>query len=212
MKKTDASPAPAKRVVKKAETASVPAPVVAPAPPAPAPKAVAETKKASPAPVVAPAPAPVEAVAEETTWQTELTAVKTQLTAVRDAAQAGLSALTRLEKRVNRELKEANRGRRRTAKPAEGEERKPSVFNTPIPVSDELASFLGKPKGTTISRADVTKAVSAYVKSHGLNNKHAINADAPLQKLLGVSSSDQLTIFNLQKYLNRHYIKPATNA
>jgi chromatin remodeling complex protein RSC6 len=49
--------------------------------------------------------------------------------------------------------------------------------------------------------------VNNYVKEKNLKNKHNITPDAALKKLLQVPETEQLTYFNLQKYLNRHYVK-----
>lgn len=212
-----ATPAKAtKRVAKKTEE---PVAVAAPAPVA----EVKETKKraakkadAAATPAAAPAPAPAAPVVateatEEVTWQQELKSAQEQLTAVRDAASAALKALGRLEKRVGRELKEARKSKRKAKKElAEGEVRQPSEFEKPRPISDELSSFLGMGKGAQMSRGDVTKAISAYVKSNGLGNGQKINPNAALRKLLGVSETEELTIFNMQRFLNRHYLKPQT--
>jgi len=48
----------------------------------------------------------------------------------------------------------------------------------------------------------------------GLKNKHDIKPDAALKKLLAIGEGEPLTYFNLQRYLNRHYIKavPAATA
>jgi upstream activation factor subunit UAF30 len=88
-----------------------------------------------------------------------------------------------------------------------------SIFERPTKVTDELCIFLGKPKETLMSRSEVTKAVNNYVKEKGLKNKHDIKPDAALKKLLLVGEGEPLTYFNLQRYLNRHYIKaPAAAA
>jgi upstream activation factor subunit UAF30 len=55
----------------------------------------------------------------------------------------------------------------------------------------------------------VTKAITTYVKEHNLKNKHDINPDAKLRALLSVKADEKLTYFNLQKYLNPHYLKKA---
>lgn len=219
-----ASAAPAKRVSKKTEAApAAPAPAATPAPAAapakvvrraasPAPSTASAPVAAAPAAVAQPVAAPAEAV-EETSWQVELESVQKQLTAIRDAASAALTALRRVEKRAAREIKDARKNRRRARREtAEGEERKPSIFEIPVPISDELSTFLGGGKNAQMSRSQVTKAVSAYIKQKGLNNKHQIKPDAALQKLLGVTDKDEVSIFTMQRYLNRHYIKPATKA
>lgn len=223
-----------KRVMKKADATATATPAAAPAKAVPAEsKAVvaevaapatekkARATKAAAAPAATPAPAaPVvaapattEATAEETTWQTELRSVQQQLVAVRDAANTALSALKSLERRVSRDLKEARKGKRKArAEPADGAPRPPSEFQKPKQISDELCAFLGLAKGTQLSRAEVTKSVNAYVKKNELNNGQNIKHNAALRALLGISETDELTIFNMQKFLNRHYIKPAATA
>lgn len=216
--------APAKKSSKKVAEPVAVAPVVVDATPAPsAPKKVAKKASApaseapavvapvvpTPAPVATPAPA-TEATTESTLAD-ELKAVQDQLTAIRDAANSALSALKRVGKRASQEIKEARKNRRRArAEPAEGEVRKPSNFEIPKPVSDELSIFLGGGKNNQMSRAQVNSLINKYVNEKGLRTKHDITPDAPLRKLLGVDESVKLTIFNIQQYLNKHYLKPAT--
>ena len=121
----------------------------------------------------------------------------------------------RLEKRVARLQKEADKRRRRSKKPVEGEEvkpRKPSIFELPTPLSDDLCGFLGVSKGSKESRSNVTKAITTYVKENNLKNKHNITPDQKLTFLLGVKDGEPLTYFNLQRYLNRHYVKAVVTA
>jgi len=201
----------APKKVEKKDAKVVTAPVVA----APASEAAASVpkkvvKKAdAAAPAVTAQPVAADAaVVEEKSWQEELKLVQDQLTAIRDAAATALAASKRLERRANRDVKEAKKGKRKPRAPlAEGEERKPSIFQIPVPVSDELSLFLGGGKGNQMSRSQVTKAISAYVKEHKLNDKHKVNPNAALRKLLGVKEGDELTIFNMQTYLQPHYIK-----
>ena len=89
--------------------------------------------------------------------------------------------------------------------PVSSEEKKESVFSRPNKITDEMCAFLGKPAGTLVSRSDVTRGVFDYVKKHGLNNKHAISPDAALRKLLRVTVDENLSLFNLQRYLKIHY-------
>jgi len=224
--KTASAPAPAAKKVTKKEAAApvaVAAPVVAAAPvEAAAPKKA--VKKAA-APAAAPAAAtvvvsstPVEAAAvapvaagPTTTLDEDLKAVTANLNTLRETASAMLAQVKKLEKRVHREIKDA-RKRKRRAPPADGTEAKPrqlSIFERPTEVTEELCLFLGKAKGTLMSRSEVTKAVNCYVKEKGLKNKHDIKPDAALKKLLAIGDAEPLTYFNLQRYLNRHYVKKA---
>jgi chromatin remodeling complex protein RSC6 len=232
-----AKSAPAKKVAKKEAAPAV----AAPAPVAAAPAAEAAPKKAAgrkaaekPAAAAAPATAstaapvvvastPVEQAAAAapavpaTTLDEDLKAVTAALNTLKETASTLLGQVKKLEKRVHREIKDARKRKRRskTEEGAEGEKkREPSVFERPTQVTDELNKFLGRPAGTLMSRSEVTKAVNNYVKEKGLKNKHDIKPDAALKKLLAIGDGDNLTYFNLQRYLNRHYIKatPAATA
>jgi len=216
-KKTVSKKADAKTVAPVA--AVVAAPVVEAA--APAKKAAAK-KAAAPvaaAPVVAaPVAATVEATAVEgadaavSSVQDDVKAMLTQANTVRETVGALVAELKRVEKRVARLQKEADKRRRRQKKPVEGEPivpRKPSIFELPTPLSNELCSFLGRPSGSKESRSNITKAITTYVKEKNLKEKHTIKPDTKLKALLGVAEGDVLTYFNLQRYLNRHYLKPA---
>lgn len=208
-----------KAVAKKSAVAATPAPAPAavPAPEAPAPKKPV-AKKAAAAPAAVPvvvSSTPVEAAAvaapaaPATTLDEDLKAVTANLTTLRETTAAMLAQVKKLEKRVHREIKDA-RKRKRRSKVEEGPDAKPrapSIFERPTKVTDELCVFLGKPKGTLMSRSEVTKAVNNYVKEKELKNKHDIKPDAPLKKLLAIGDADPLTYFNLQRYLNRHYVK-----
>jgi len=224
------SAAKPKRVAKKTDEVA-PAAVAPVAAPAPAPAApVAEVKKTAARKVAAPAAvapvaaasasvsvpvaaAPVAAVADvaaapATTLDDDLKSVLTTLTSLRETVSSMITEVKRLDKRVHREIKDARKRKRRV--PKEGEEgvkRGPSIFEIPTKVTDELCRFLGKPTGTLISRSNVTKELNNYVKANNLKIKHDIKPDGPLRKLLQVPETDQLTYFNLQKYLNKHYIK-----
>lgn len=205
----------AKKVSKKTEeTPAAPAPVVA------APKAKAA--KASAAPVAAPAAAPVastpaaapaaaEEVVEEVRLDSEVKAVTSRLLALREMVSELVTEAKRLEKKSTKLQKLADKRRKRKA-PVEGEEAKParvSIFQIPTDISPQLCAFLGRPAGSQESRSNVTKFVTTYVKEQNLKNKHDINPDAKLRSLLNVKAEEKLTYFNLQKYLNPHYLKKA---
>ena len=191
---------------------------------APATKAKTATKKTTTTTPVVAAPvvaAPVEATPVETTdtavssVQDDVKAMLTQANTVRETVGALVAELKRVEKRVARLQKEADKRRRRQKKPVEGEAvvpRKPSIFELPTPLSNELCSFLGRPSGSKESRSNITKAITTYVKEKNLKEKHTIKPDTKLKALLGVAEGDVLTYFNLQRYLNRHYLKPTPTA
>lgn len=216
---TTMSSAKTTKKTKASDAAAAPVAVAAAAPAAPAPaKASKKSAKAeaAAAPAVA-APAVVEAVAaaapatEEdlaVSLQKSIAALQEQLNTLKSATHAAATALKAIEKQSGRLAKRAEGRRRKRSSPkAEGAEPKPCIFTKPVKITDELCSFLGKPKGTEISRSAVTKGVMAYAKAHNLMDKQTIKADAALRKLLTLNEGDNLTILNLQKYLGRHYVK-----
>ena len=165
--------------------------------------------KAVVAPVVVAQPVAEEAAVAEITWNEEIKTLQTTVEAQITTLKSVLANLKRLEKRVSKEIKDAKKKRKVARK--ENADGTPAVvpFQIPKPITDDLGLFLGKGKNATASRSEVTKFISAYVKQKGLGDKHNIKADAPLMKLLGITAADQLTYFNLQKYLNKHYVKTA---
>jgi chromatin remodeling complex protein RSC6 len=214
------SPAGAKRVTKKGEEVSVATPVAAPAVAVATPSAT-KSKKVSAstaAPVVAtPTPvaaAPVAVAAEaavepeEVRLETEAKSITARLLAVRETVSELISEAKRLEKKAAKVQKLADKRRRR--KVVEGEPGKParvSIFQVPTGLTPELCAFMGRPAGSLESRSNVTKFITKYVSDNNLKNKHDINGDAKLLKLLRLTKEDKLTYFNLQKYLNVHYLK-----
>ena len=225
------SPAGAKRVTKKTEEVAVAAPVAAAAPAAAPVSATKSKKAAAPAAAAAPAPAaavPVAASAvaaeatvsaaepEEVRLETEAKSITARLLAVRETVSELISEAKRLEKKAAKVQKLADKRRRR--KVVEGEPGKParvSIFQVPTGLTPELCTFMGRPAGSLESRSNVTKFITKYVSDNNLKNKHDINADAKLLKLLRLTKEDKLTYFNLQKYLNVHYLKtekPTTSA
>jgi upstream activation factor subunit UAF30 len=123
-----------------------------------------------------------------------------------------------LRKQIAQDKKVADKLAKKSAKKkrvvAEGEEAKPrnSGFMRPVKISDELASFLGKATGTVMGRQDANDEIRQYVALHNLKETEKgkgrnINPDAKLSSLLKLPAGEQLTYFNLQKYMKPHFIR-----
>ena len=113
-----------------------------------------------------------------------------------------------LEKKWTREIKVAQKQSSKRKRKAGN--RAPSGFVKPTKISDELASFLGKDKGTEMARTDVTREINTYIRAHKLQDKdngRKINPDTKLTALLKLKKTDELTYFNLQKYMSPHFEK-----
>jgi len=187
----------AEKVVKKAATKAAPA--------------AAPVEAAPVASTVAAEAAPVEAKSVEQ----EIAALISTHQQIRDQSVAAIKTLQRLQKRVAKDLKEAGRRKRRGNKVADEngapKEKRPTIFTTPVTLKDPLCAFLGKPKGSQMTPADVTRAFSAYVDSKKLKDAekgHTIHPDEAMRKVLGVSAGDALTYRNIQSYLYKLYVLP----
>lgn len=182
-------------------------------------KRSAVKKSASaPAPQPEPVPAPAPVVAENTVEEpTVLSTVNdrfaellAQLDVQRKTISETIKQVREFQKQVARDVKALEK-RANRRKPRKQGEHKPSGFAKEALISDELAKFLGKPSGTMMARTQVTKEINAYIKKHKLqdpNHGKIINPDKHLKNLLRVGSGEELTYFNLQKYMKHLFPKP----
>ena len=61
-----------------------------------------------------------------------------------------------------------------------------------------------------MARTEVTREINTYIRAHKLQdpkNGRVIRADAALRKLLKLKKDDELTYFNLQRYMSPHFAK-----
>ena len=211
---------PKKTSTKTAETESVPTPVVAAAPAETVAAVKKEKKPKAPkveaAPVVvAPVPTPaVEEVHVDAPADGEVPLAEQSVEFLTKLQQLGAMIASlkveyrTLEKKWSRELKTAQKQSSKRKKRAGS--RAPSGFVKPTRISDELAKFLDKPAGSEMARTEVTRDINKYIRTHKLQdeaNGRKINPDSKLAALLKLNKSDELTYFNLQRYMSPHFAK-----
>jgi upstream activation factor subunit UAF30 len=112
-----------------------------------------------------------------------------------------------LEKAWSKELRTSQKTNKKKKRSGN---RAPSGFVKPTKISSELASFLEKPEGTEMARTTVTREINAYIRTNLLQDKsngRKINPDAKLAALLKLGKTDELTYFNLQKFMSPHFAK-----
>jgi chromatin remodeling complex protein RSC6 len=218
---------PAKKASKTTESVAETTP--APTPVAVATAAPAEKKPRASKPKATPAPEPVKVeapVVEAPVTANPVEDIETSVSTLSEAFMTKLSQLSNmvsslkneyrsLEKRMSRELKAAQKAKAKGKR--KSGTRAPSGFVKPTKISDELASFLGKEKGSEMARTDVTREINNYIRSHNLQDKdngRKIIPDAKLATLLKLKKTDELTYFNLQRYMSPHFTKatPAITA
>ena len=127
-----------------------------------------------------------------------------------NALKSNIKNIAKFSSRVSKNADKSTK-RKKNAKT------RPSGFEKPTPISDELAVFFGKELGSLMARTEVSKQIHEYVMSQKLQNeknRRIIHPDPKLKQLLNVNN-DELTYFNLQKYLKFHFKKdvaPVTKA
>ena len=134
-----------------------------------------------------------------------LTGFRTQFMSVQQQLRA-------LEKNVAKELKSFRKEAEK--KKLKSVNRKPSGFAKPSHISAELAAFMQIDANKMVARTEVTQFIIKYISDNNLQNaanRKIILPDAVLQELLSVEEADVLTYFNLQRYMNRHFVKATTN-
>jgi len=156
--------------------------------------------------------APTEEVTETSDLEASITAQSVEFMAKLNQLGILVSSLKNeyrvLEKKFNRELKVAQKANSKRKRKSGN--RAPSGFVKPTRISDELAKFLEKPTGTEMARTDVTREINKYIRAHNLQDKEngrKINPDNKLSSLLKLKKTDELTYFNLQKYMSPHFQK-----
>lgn len=129
-----------------------------------------------------------------------LSSFKSQITMLQNQIRA-------LEKNVGKQIRTHEREAKKNKNKGN---RKPSGFAVPTKISDELCEFMKKPKGSMAARTEVTQYIIQYIKDNNLqwkDNRKIIKPNKQLKNLLDVKKSDEVTYFNIQRYMNKHFIK-----
>ena len=161
----------------------------------------------------------VEADNVSETLTAEFADLLTTLSGLKNVVGSLSTRLKVLQKKYDKELRTAlKKKKRRVANP----NRKPSGFVKPTLITDTLALFLDKqskatdpsgagvPAGTLMARTEVTREINKYIRSNNLQdpqNGRIIRPDPALRSLLNVPVSEELTYFNLQRYMSPHFVK-----
>ena len=154
-------------------------------------------------------PVPIEAPVEPVlcNYDSQIDSLEAGVKSVALLLRSLTTELASLRKQVSKdrrvvEKKMKTRGRRSNG------EKVMNGFSKPGPVSDELRTFFSLGKEDLIARTAVTKKITEYCQQHKLQNekdKRIILPDKALSKLLRVKKGDELTYFNLQKYMKIHF-------
>jgi chromatin remodeling complex protein RSC6 len=157
----------------------------------------------------------VETPVEDNGYDQEFLEIQEQLKTALTIIKTLTTQVSKLEKRVARDRKVMDKKMRGKKPRVHDPNKPPSGFAKPGPISPELAKFLGVPKDELLARTEVTRKITEYCKANKLQKKEDgrhILPDTKLKKLLSIKDGEELTFFNLQKYMKVHYPKKAVTA
>ena len=144
-------------------------------------------------------------MAEENTLTTQFDGIVTTLSTFKTQLTALQHQLRVLERSVNKEVKilkkDSNKKKSKVA-------RKPSGFAKPSHITNTLCLFMKLPENTEVARTEVTQYIIKYIREHNLQHadtRKIIMPDEPLKQLLEIKDGDEVTYFNIQKYMNKHF-------
>ena len=129
---------------------------------------------------------------------TTLSAFRTQITALQHQLRV-------LDKSVSKEFKSLKKD---SSKKKNKGNRKPSGFAKPTKITSELSTFMNLPSDAEVARTEVTQFIIKYIRDNNLqhtDNRKIITPDQRLKQLLGIKDGEEVTYFNLQKYMNKHF-------
>ena len=149
---------------------------------------------------------PVDDAASLSSQMSELMSLFQKLSTETRSAATKLRALDKQYQRTLRVVQKSSNKKRKNS----GAPRAPSGFVKPTLISKELATFLNKPQGSEMARTEVTKEINCYIRANKLQdekNGRIIRPDTKLTNLLKIGKNEELTYFNLQKYMSPHFAK-----
>jgi upstream activation factor subunit UAF30 len=189
------------------------------------PKAPKESKAAPATPVAAPVPTSSDAAAvvdgsaeviapsTESIIAAQFASISSKLQQVVAFAATLRSELRALERHAVKEIRTAQKASAKKRRKVGN--RAPSGFVKPTLISKELSEFLGKTDGSEMARTEVTREINAYIRNNNLQDKEngrRINPDTKLKSLLKLKKGEELTYFNLQRYMSPHFaVKGSTS-
>ena len=127
-----------------------------------------------------------------------ISSLKIQLTGLHNQIKS-------VERIANKKIKQLEREKKKNKG-----NKKPSGFANPTKISEELCTFMELPNGSERARTVVTQYIIKYIKDNELQdpiNAKVIQPNNKLQTLLELGNEDDLTYFNIQRHMNKHFLK-----
>ena len=135
--------------------------------------------------------------------------VESQLKSITEFVNAIKSDCNKLNQKLKQLDKTIKQEKKKTKQETKTPKKKPSGFAIAGSVTPELCAFMEEETGTKLARTSVTKALIKYIKANSLENpsdRRLIIPDDKLNTLLDLKPDDKVTYFNLQSYINHHFV------
>lgn len=139
----------------------------------------------------------------------EFTNVLSQLNGLKSYCSSVINQVKALKKSVKKQMKKYDREIKKIQ--LKKDNKKVSGFAVPSKVSSTLSNFMGLEEGQLVARTEVTKFIINYIKTNNLQNplnNQCIIPDKKLNSLFNYEDDEtkELTYFNIQKHMNKHFI------
>lgn len=109
-----------------------------------------------------------------------------------------------------KQLQESLKGLHKTCKSAEKQSKKKNTVQSKNTLSKDLEKFLSVDHGTQLTKAEVMKGVSKYIKDKHLQleeNKRQFKADKAMHKIFGMDVKKPLTFVEIGGHISGHLTK-----
>ena len=118
-----------------------------------------------------------------------------------------LATFSKQGKELQDQLKSLQRACKQAEKQTRTIKKKPQEK---LNLSKELANFLSVDSSTKLTKAEVMKGVSEYIKTKNLqleSNKRKFKPNKELSKVFGMSPKSELTFVEINKHVSNHLSK-----
>jgi chromatin remodeling complex protein RSC6 len=118
-----------------------------------------------------------------------------------------LSSISKRTKEIQDNFRILQRTIKSTEKQVKASKKKSQVK---LHLSSTLEKFLSVDKGTLLTKAEVMKGVSEYIKSNNLQceeNKRRFVPNKQLSKVFGMNTKESLTFVEINKHVSSHLSK-----
>ena len=149
-----------------------------------------------------------DSIQEVNNYKLQINELTNQLKQVQQILRTSLTSIVTLEKQINKDKKVLEKELKKKKTKKNNGERSLNGFSKPGEISSELKEFFNLNKDEKVARTEITKKITNYCLENNLQNekdKRIILPDKSLKKLLRINDGEELTYFNLQKYMKIHF-------